>query len=129
MSSLPLLCFFALFAAILLQICGDISPKFKALLLCGAGIIFFFVFFQNVAPILNRMAELGESTGFPELYGVLIKALALSLLITLSASFCRDLGEEGIAAKLELCGKAAVLSLSLPLLDSLLGWLKEAVGG
>ena len=51
---------------------------------------------------------------------ILFKTLGVAVVTQLAADLCRDAGESAMAGKVELCGKAAVLALSLPLASDLL---------
>ena len=127
MTDLLPLCFFALLGAILTKICDELFPRFKPYLLCGIGVVFFLLFAKWVFPLVEKISSLGNKTQVPELFRLLYKGLSLALLVSVSASFCRDLGEEKIAAKLEVCGKGAILYLSLPVLEQILNWIGEMV--
>lgn len=127
MTSLLPLCFFALLGTVLTKICDEMFPRFKPYLLCGIGVVFFLLFAKYVFPLLEKISILGDATQIPELFRLLYKGLSLALLVSVSAAFCRDLGEEKIAAKLELCGKGAILYLSLPVLERILNWIGEMV--
>ncbi len=127
MNGLILLCFFALFCAILAKISAEISPRFKPLLLLGAGTVFLLVFIGWIVPLVEKMKTLAEKTTVPDFFLILIKAMGLSLIVSITSSFCRDLGEDKIAEKLEICGKGAILSLSLPIFNTVLNWIEELV--
>jgi stage III sporulation protein AD len=51
---------------------------------------------------------------------LLLKVLGISYLTDFSVSICKELGENGLAAGAELCGKAEILILALPLFSRLL---------
>ena len=55
-----------------------------------------------------------------EVVEILLKVLGISYLTDFSASLCKDLGENGLAAGAELCGKAEIIILALPLFSRLL---------
>lgn len=123
MTSVLSLCALGLLTAFLLKVTDELSPRFKPYLLCGAGILFFLIFLKWLFPLFLTFQSLIENTQQKELFLLLLKALALSFLISFSTSFCRDLGEEKMAEKIELGGKAALLSLSLPVLQEILNFL------
>ena len=126
MNLLPL-CAFALLAGILAKVSDELFPKFKPLVLTSCGILFFLHFFSNFSPLLKKLFSLGASSDYPALFSLLFKGFGIALLVSVSASFCRDLGEEKIAERLELCGKGAILYLSMPVLEYLLNWIGEIV--
>ena len=123
MNTILTLSAFGVLCAFLLKITEEISPKFKGYLLCGAGILFFLVFLKWLLPLFSAVASLCEETSQKELFSILLKALSLSLIISFATSFSRDLGEEKMAEKIELGGKAVLLSLSLPILQEILSFL------
>ena len=121
------LCALAILVGILLKISEELFPKFKPLILSSAGIFFFLCFLGKLIPIWEKLAVLGETSFGNQLFSLLFKGFGIALLISLSASFCRDLGEEKLAEKLELCGKGAILYLSLPVLEQVLNRIGEIV--
>jgi stage III sporulation protein AD len=105
-----------------------LAPKFKLFLGVAAGIVFLFTFAKWIEPLYSYIKALtsqGESASY---FLLLFKGLGISFLISVSAEICRDMGSEGIASKLELCGKGAVLSLSLPVIKKILEWIGEMAG-
>lgn len=118
-------CFFALFSVILIKVSGEISPKYKILLLTGCGICLLFAFLRTASPVLEAMTSLFDNDMIRGPFRVMMKAVGIAFLITISSSFCRDLGENGIAEKLELCGKSAILALSVPVLTEILDFIGE----
>lgn len=125
MTSLVAVSLFAVFCAFLLRIFEEFAPRFKSYLLIGAGIVFFLLFAKWTFPLLEKLRTVASKTSIPDYFLLLIKAMGLSLVVSIASSFCRDLGEEGIANKLELCAKGAILALSLPIFSSVLNWIGE----
>lgn len=118
-------CLFALFSVILIKISGEISPKFRFLLLAGSSICLFFAFFRTTAPVLEEVTSLFDTATLGGAYRLVMKAVGIAFLVAISSSFCRDLGENGVAEKLELCGKSVILALSMPVLAEILNFIGE----
>ena len=78
--------------------------------------------------VLKKLREIADYAAMGEGFSILWKGLGVSLAVSVTASFCRDLGEEGVASKLEMCGKGAVLSLTLPILEDVLDLIGEMLG-
>lgn len=121
------LCAFALLVCILLKVSEELFPKFRPLILTASGIFFGLYFLGKLAPLWKKLSSLGEDGGAGGLFSLLFKGFGIGLLVSVSASFCRDLGEEKLAEKLELCGKGAILYLSLPVLEQVLDRIGEIV--
>ena len=121
------LCAFAFLATLLTKLSEELFPKFKPLILASCGIFFFLYFLTKLAPLWEKLFSMGSSGNTPVLFSLLFKGFGIAFLVSVSSSFCRDLGEEKIAERLELCGKGAILYLSLPVLEYLLNWIGEIV--
>lgn len=119
------LCFFAIFAVILSGVLAPLSPKIKPLLTAATGILILIFFVESVAPILKTFSTLTERSGLTPLIKTVWKGLGLSLLVSVCADLCRDMGEDGIATKLEMGGKGALLCLSVPVLEKIMDLLEE----
>lgn len=114
------LCAFALLAVVLSITVRESQPRFSALVVTAAGVVFWLFAVKELLPVVQAMADLTEKNGLSDSFSALFRALGLALVISFSAGFCRDLGENGVAEKLEFCGKIAVLSLALPTLKALI---------
>ncbi len=125
--ALSALCAFALLTGILLKVSEELFPKFKPLILTGTGVLFFLYFLRKISPLWQKINTLGAESNYPDLFALLFKGFGIALLISVSSSFCRDLGEEKLAEKLELCGKGAILYLSFPVLEQILNRIGEMV--
>lgn len=117
-------CFFALLAVILSCIITPVNPAFKHYFSAGAAVILFLSFLTIISPLLERFTLLFGSAAPKEILSVAFKGLGIAFLVSVCASFCRDLGEEGVAGKLELCGKGAMLYLALPLLEEIMSMIE-----
>ena len=120
MSQILSCCAFGILCAIISEVTVPLAPKLKGAILLAGGVVFLTVFIGYLFPSIRFFMELTASSRFSSLFGLLFKALGISLLVSVCASFCRDLGQEPVAEKLELCGKGAILCLSLPVLQSVL---------
>ena len=94
----------------------------------AASLLILFAVLSSLSPLLGLINELAEQTRTESAYiGILLKALAVCFITQLAAESCRDSGEGAIASKIELAGKAAVLLISVPLFESILGIVKELI--
>ena len=108
-------------AAVLAVMLRSMRTEYAVLLSLGAGVILLFWMIDSLAPILEQLVTLIESTRLaPEYGGVLIKALGISYITQLASDACKDAGEGAIGAKLELCGRVTIILLSLPMFAELL---------
>lgn len=122
------ICGICIICVILSLLLKEQKSGFGRLIEVGAGILFFLFFWQNILPVLDFLKNLSAESGFGEYFVLLFKALGISLIVCIAASFCRDLGETGLAGKVETCGKAVLLTMTLPILKTLLSWIGELAG-
>lgn len=71
-------------------------------------------------PILSFFRVLSEESGNAAYTVILFKALGIALLTQVCADICRESGESGLSAGVELTGKVEILLLALPLMEELL---------
>ena len=58
---------------------------------------------------------------------LLLKAVGICLLTQMAGDTCRDSGEGSIASKIELAGRSAILLITLPMIQEVLGWAWELI--
>lgn len=62
---------------------------------------------------------LGENETISPYTTLLLKALGVGYVVKIGSDACRDLGAQDTAEKLELCGKAELLLMAMPLVGEL----------
>ena len=80
---------------------------------------------RPVTEIADKLRNAGVNTEF---FFVAIKALGLGYVTQFIADTCRDFGQTSLAAKAEFVGRAAMFSISLPLINSLFDAVASLVG-
>lgn len=88
------------------------------LLLFGAALALYI-------PVLDRIQVLFALSDAVDFATPILRAAGIALICEITASFCRDLGENTVANGVLLFGKLEILVLSLPLLDDVLEIAKE----
>ena len=73
---------------------------------------------KNISPFLNISKQYGLVSS--ELIQILIKTVGISYITEFSSSVCKDIGESGLATGIELCGKAEILVISMPLFNQIM---------
>ena len=79
----------------------------------------------EVVTLLRRLADLvgGPSVHLP----TVLRSVAIAYVAGFGAQLCRDAGQEGVAAAVELVGKVAILVTALPVFVALLDGLWRLV--
>lgn len=105
--------------------CGQLlkgkSPALALLVSITALLVLFGMFLPCLQNVWRQFSRLLSDSGLdPEVLLPVIKSLAVTQITHISAELCRDAGERGLAAKVELCGAAAALLCILPLVQQAL---------
>lgn len=105
------------------------KPEYAPVVSLGTGVVVLLGVAAGLSPVFEELRLLLEGAGLPEEYGtVLTKSLGICFLTQLAGDACRDAGQSAIASKVELAGKAGVLTVSLPLFGRLLSVVTSLVG-
>ncbi len=121
MNDLGKLAVSAVLAALLALTVRKRDPDIAMVIVLAAGTVLLTAALRYLAVIADFWQDLAAlSDASDRAAGTLFRAVGISVMIHLAASFCRDSGESGLAAKLELCGSAACVLLMIPLLSDML---------
>ena len=90
------------------------------------GLLILFFSFETIKNIIDFINNLSNKTNInSDFIKLLIKITSISILIEFAVSICKDAGESAIATKLDLGGKIIVISMSIPVISSMLNGLLE----
>lgn len=106
----------ACLGVVLKQLRADFLPVYAAC--CGVAVTAYIVYM--LLPVGDFVKGLSAFSGMPEYFMLLIKAVGISLLCGTAADICRDMGASTLANGVESGGKAAIVLLSLPVVQYLL---------
>lgn len=122
------LCGFGLCGVVLCVVVRQIKPESAVFVNIAAGVMLLIAAVKALSPSVAALGELASSAGIGgEFAEVLLKALAISYITTLSADVARDAGETALGAKLELAGRVSIAALSLPVFTSLAGVITSLI--
>lgn len=114
------LCGFGVLAVILCAVVRQLKPESAVFVNIAAGLAILIFAVKTLAPSVRAVSELAETAGISgEFAEVLLKALAISYITSLSANVARDAGESALGAKLELAGRVSIAAISLPVFTTL----------
>ena len=118
-------CALAVTAAVIISVLKGISPLMANIASAVAGVVILVYIINGITPFLDFVRKTSAESGIGAYFGIMLKAVAISMCCKAGAEICRDCGENSLASKLELAGKAGILLLSLPLLGGILSMAKD----
>ena len=108
-------------AVIIVTIIKQYKPEFAIYVSILAGIIIFFMVFENLLGIIDLINDLTlKSNVNSDFIKILLKITGIAFLAEFAVQICMDLGESALANKVDLGGKVIIISLSIPILSSLI---------
>ncbi len=122
------LCGLALLLTFLLIGMREIGGRALPLIALGGGVFLLIYLVERYSALFSFLRELSGGELYTSLLSLSLRVLGVALLTEITAGICRDLGEAGLAARLEWCGRAEILVLCLPTLSRLLELAVGLVG-
>lgn len=109
--------------AVITAVCAFILKNHKSelvpLCLTAGGIIIFLYAFDYLAESVEFIKNFTTATGIDnEIIRTIFKILGIGFLVEITASSVKDLGFEGVADKLILCGKIILFVVAVPILSA-----------
>lgn len=115
------LAFFAVCAAVMALVMRRLRPESATVLVIAAGALTGIAILPQLGQIVGGISALASAGDVQDGYmAQLLKVGGVSLLMDFAAQTCRDAGEDGLAMKTELAGRVMLITLSLPVMRTLL---------
>lgn len=110
-----------LIALIIIIILKQYRPEFVIYVSIIVGVIILILIMDKVSAIIDLLTSLSNKTVINnEFLVLLIKITGIAFLTEFSVSICKDSGETAIANKIDIGGKVLIISMSIPIIASLL---------
>ena len=110
-----------LIALIIIIILKQYRPEFVIYVSLIAGALILIMIMDKIGSIIDLLTTLSNKTAINnEFLILLIKITGIAFLTEFAVSICKDSGEVAIANKVDLGGKILIISMSIPIIASLL---------
>ena len=108
-------------ALIIIIIIKQYRPEFTIYVSLIAGAIILMLIMDKLSAIISLLTSLSSKTAINnEFLVLLIKITGIAFLTEFAVSICKDAGERAIANKVDMGGKVIIISMSIPIIASLL---------
>ena len=85
-----------------------------------AGVIILLSVVMKLSFVVDGVQSLADKVNIPAMYvSLIIKLIGICYIIEFAVSLCNDCGEKNIASKLEFGGKIIIMTMSFPILLSI----------
>ena len=110
-----------LIALISIIVIKQYKPEFTIYISIIAGVIILFMILDELQNVISLLQSISSRAGINnEFLSLLLKITGIALLTEFAISVCKDSGEGAIASKIEIGSKVVIISMSIPIISSLL---------
>lgn len=97
------------------------KPEFAIYASITSGIIILYLIMDKLKGIIQLLRDISYKSGINNQFlSLLLKITAIAFLSEFAINICKDSGEGAIASKVELGSKIIIISMSIPIITSLL---------
>ncbi len=115
-----------LISLIIIIIVRQYKPEFTLYVSLLAGALILLFIMDKIGGIIDLLTSLSNKTAINnEFLTLLIKITGIAFLTEFAVSICKDTGESAIASKVDMGGKVIIVSMSIPIISSLLETIVE----
>lgn len=108
-------------ATIAIIIIKQYKSEFAIYISVIAGIIIIYLILGKLEGIINLLRTISDKSGINSKFlGLLLKITGIAILTEFGITICKDAGEGAIASKIEIGSKVIIISMSIPIISSLL---------
>ena len=110
-----------LVAVIIVIIIKQYKPEFAIYISLITGAIILYMIFGKLQGIINLLQNISNKAGVnTQFLSLLLKITGIAFLAEFAINICKDAGEGAIASKIEIGSKVIIVSMSIPIISSLL---------
>ena len=111
----------ALIALIIIIMLKQYRPEYAIFISILTGILILFLVMDRLTGIINLIETIQDKFSInTQFIALLIKITGIAFLCEFAVSVCKDSGETAIASKIEIGSKIIIISMSIPIISSLL---------
>ena len=120
----------ALIAVVLCCVLAGTRKDISMLLGLAACCMILFAGISYLKPVMELVGTLAQMTSLDATWiGVVLKTVGISLVAQFAGLICADAGNTALSKAVEILAAAAVLWLSIPMMQALLELVQEMTGG
>ncbi len=111
----------ALIALIIIILLKQYRPEFAIYISLLTGVLILLLVIDKLTGIVNLLNTLADKASINSTFlTLLLKITGIAFLSEFAVSICKDSGETAIASKIEIGTKIIIISMSIPIISSLL---------
>lgn len=118
----------AFVAVFIIGLIKQYKPEFVIHISLLTGIIIFGMVVFKISSIIELLQNLSDKIGVnAKFFTILIKITGIAYISEFAVNICKDSGETAIASKVEFAAKIIIISMSIPILATLLETINNII--
>ncbi len=110
-----------LIALIIIILLKQYKPEFVIYISLLTGVLILLLVMDELSGIINLLQTFANKVSINSTFlKLLIKITGIAFLSEFAVSICKDAGETAVASKIEIGTKIIIISMSIPIISSLL---------
>ena len=110
-----------LIALIIVILLKQYKPEYAIYVSLMAGAFILSISLSQISSVFQLLQDLSRRANIhSQFLGIILKITGIAILTEFSVSICTDAGEKAIASKIDIGGKAIMITISLPIITALL---------
>ena len=110
-----------LIALIIIILLKQYKPEFAIYISLLTGVLILLLVVDELSGVISLLQSFADKVSINSTFLVLlIKITGIAFLSEFAVSICKDVGEAAIASKIEIGTKIIIISMSIPIISSLL---------
>ena len=119
---------FGIVALSVIIILKNERPEYAIVCVIASSIIMLTFIFDDVKSVIDLIYSLIDTSSIDSTYiQIILKVVGISYIVEFGKDICKDAGESAIASKIEMAGKVIVVSLSIPVIASLVDIVSKII--
>ena len=119
---------FGIIAVSLVIILKNQRPEIALMCVVASSVIILIFVFDELKSVIDLINKKKKKSSIDSTYiKIILKVIGISYIIEFGKDICKDAGESAIANKMEMAGKVIIVSLSIPVVASLIDIVTELV--
>ena len=108
-------------ALIVIIIIKQYRPEFAIYISLLAGVFIILLSMQRLTQVIELIQSISQKVSINSKFlSIILRITGIAILTEFAVSICKDSGESAIASKIEMGSKVVIISMSIPIISSLL---------
>ena len=119
---------FCIFAIVMIIILKEQRPEMSLILTIFTCVCLMLFAMSKMSFIIDMLNSLVDASGMnTDFLQIILKITAIAYIVEFGKNICVDSGQTAIASRLEMAGKVIILTLSIPLISSLVNLVSNLI--